>query len=182
MKRLLAILLALTSVGLCVVAAPDAGAARRGYCENYFPALDIRQLPRDLAHYATGEGGCSFADAKTNSRGEWSVGPVQLNFAGANRAQYARWGITEEWALESEDNYWDTVVVLYNHCGLWPWNPVRVNGKRKYLCRPPAQRAYTLPEVYLMAMAEAALREAEADAEILVAQGFLPNQPMAMAA
>lgn len=159
MKRLVAILLlALAAVGL--VSPVEAGAARRGYCENYFPALEIRSLPLDFAHYATGEGGCSFfgPDGKPviNRRGEWSVGPVQLNFGGANRDWYARRGITESWAMASEDNYWDTVVVLYNECGLYPWNPVRINGKRRYLCKPPAVRAYTLPEVYLMAMARAA--------------------------
>ena len=169
-KLIAAILIAVIAVG----AAPSAASAERvgnrsGTCPEWEDEIAIRNLDPYFTHIAFGESRCEWK--AFNGRGETSIGPVQMNMrSGFFQAR----GITAEWLLASPDNYWDGVVILYRECGLGPWTPRRVNGKRVYPCLTPKYDAIRLTDVYLRAMAEAASKTEASTPEPLVPQGFLP--------
>lgn len=122
-----------------------------GTCSELQTAISVRQLPSKFLSIAYRESKCQFH--QVNSRGEYSVGYVQVNF---RSGLPQRLGWTLDRALASEDNYWDMVVDIYNYCGLGPWSPRRVNGRKVYGCSAPANPALKLTDVYLIALAKEA--------------------------
>ena len=151
MKRaVLAILAMLSLMGpMFGPVAESAGAAQR--CLNVEKDLEERNLPTWFSEVSWREARCMF-DAH-NTRGENSIGYVQLNMHSGFFQQH---GITAEWLMASEDNYWDGVVMLYRYCGKRPWFPRKVNGQNLYWpCLKPEQPTYTSVDLFLIAMANA---------------------------